>query len=245
MGFGILQSTGQKRGLSLDPRTKLLLLATVSVFVLGQLGSDKLPFVSVMFCTLPVILYLSAGRIRSALVYTLVYAAAYWGAILLMPRMSGIPQYLVLACTGLLCRLMPGVMLGSYVLSTTTVSEFTAAMQKLHVSEKIIIPMSVMFRFFPTVGEEFSAINAAMRMRGISLGGGNAGKMLEYRLVPLLTCSAKIGEELSAAALTRGLGGDAKRTNICRIGFKIQDIVLIALCAAAFCAAVLAYLGVL
>lgn len=118
-------------------------------------------------------------------------------------------------------------------------------MQRLRVSEKIIIPMSVMFRFFPTVGEEFSAINTAMRMRGISLGGGSAGKMLEYRLVPLLTCSAKIGEELSAAALTRGLGGEVKRTNICRIGFRIQDVLFISLCAAAFAAAALAHLGVL
>jgi len=115
----------------------------------------------------------------------------------------------------------------------------------MHISEKIVIPISVMFRFFPTVGEEFNSINAAMRMRGIRFGGGRAGKMLEYRLVPLLTCSAKIGEELSAAALTRGLGGEVRRTNICRIGFKIQDIIFIALCITAFAAAALAYLGVL
>lgn len=31
-------------------------------------------------------------------------------------------------------------------------------------------------------------------------------KMLEYRVVPLMISIAKIGEELSAAALTRGLG---------------------------------------
>ena len=245
MASGILQTTGQQRGIPLDPRTKLLLLVTVSTFVLGGLGGDKLPLLVPIFCALPLILLLAAGKIRLALLYLVVFTGAYLASILLLPRLSGFPQFFLLGCTGILSRVMPGVVLGAYVVSTTTVSEFTAAMQRLRVSEKIIIPMSVMFRFFPTVGEEFAAINAAMRMRGISLGGGRAGKMLEYRLVPLMTCSAKIGEELSAAALTRGLGGEVKRTNVCRIGFRIQDIVLIILCAAAFAAVALTQLGVL
>ena len=92
-----------------------------------------------------------------------------------------------------------------------------AMMLRMHLSEKIIIPLSVMFRFFPTVMDEAASIHAAMRMRDIRFGGRNAAKMLEYRMIPLMTCCVKIGEELSAAALTRGLGGKAKRTNICKI----------------------------
>ncbi len=41
-----------------------------------------------------------------------------------------------------------------------------------------------------------------MKMRGIRFGGGKASAMLEYRLVPVIMCSVKIGEELNAAALT-------------------------------------------
>ena len=66
------------------------------------------------------------------------------------------------------------------------------------------------------------------------MGGKNVGKMLEYRLVPLMTCCVKIGEELSAAALTRGLGGEVKRTNICKIGFHVQDVFFLLLCVVAF-----------
>lgn len=95
--------------------------------------------------------------------------------------------------------------------------------------DELTIPMCVMFRFFPTVKEENTAIRAAMKMRGIGLGGGKAAQMLEYRLVPMISCSAKIGEELSAAALTKGLGKSRKRTNICRIGFRISDYLIFAL----------------
>ena len=69
-----------------------------------------------------------------------------------------------------------------------------------------------------------------MKMRGISLTGKHASKIIEYRMVPLMTCCVNIGEELSAAALTRGLGGNVKRTNICKIGFRMQDYVAMTLC---------------
>ena len=67
-----------------------------------------------------------------------------------------------------------------------------------------------MFRFFPTIREENESIRAAMKMRGVRFGGGKVGQILEYRIVPRITCTAKIGEELSAAALTRGLDTQKK-----------------------------------
>lgn len=68
-----------------------------------------------------------------------------------------------------------------------------------------------------------SRIRDAMKIRGITTLRSPI-KMLEYRIVPLMVSIAKIGEELSAAALTRGLGAPQKRTNICAIGFGALDI---------------------
>ena len=44
----------------------------------------------------------------------------------------------------------------------------------------------------------------------------------------------KIGDELSAAALTRGLGAPVQRTDICKIGFHVQDVGMILNCIAGF-----------
>ena len=96
-------------------------------------------------------------------------------------------------------------------------------MERLHMPQAITIPMSVMFRLFPTIGTEWRSIRRAMRMRGIHLGGGKGTQVLEYQLVPMMTSTVRIGEELSASALTRGLGAPTRRTNICRIGFRLQD----------------------
>jgi len=61
----------------------------------------------------------------------------------------------------------------------------------------------------------------------------------------MMICSIKIGEELSAAALTRGLGSPVRRTNICNIGFRAIDIVLIVFCIILFVLNILRKLGLL
>lgn len=230
MARGILQASVENRGLVLDPRTKLLLLFTMSVFVLGYMGGDRLQMLTPCFCALPAVFLVTAKKYKTAAIYILVYSASFLAFLLFGGKTSGILNFLLLGTCGILARFLPCMMMGAYLVSTTTVSEFTAAMQRMHLSEKIIIPLSVMFRFFPTVIDEFASINAAMKMRDIRFGGKNFSKMLEYRVVPLMTCCVKIGEELSAAALTRGLGGTVRRTNICKIGFHAQDILVILLC---------------
>jgi energy-coupling factor transporter transmembrane protein EcfT len=245
MHQSIMQSAIENRGLLLDPRTKLLLLITMATFVLGGAGSDNLRYLAPCLCIAPLVLLLSSKKYKAAATYVIVYLSMYFTFHYFGPRTTGIVNFLLLGTAGIVTRFMPSIMMGAYVVSTTTVSEFTAAMLRMRVSEKLIIPMSVMFRFFPTVTDEFSSINAAMRMRGVNFGGTNAGKMLEYRLVPLLTCSSVIGEELSAAALTRGLGGDVRRTNVCVIGFHIQDIIVILLCLLPFVIIMLPLFGIM
>ena len=240
----ILRSGTSGRGLVLDPRTKMFLLITMSVFVLGYAGGEELAFLMPLFCALPALALLSAGKWKQALVYSVVYGFCTLALNRWIMVLNGVPRFLLFGTCGILTRILPGLMMGVYVLKTTTVSEFTAGMLRMHLSEKIIIPLSVMFRFFPTVMDEAFGINDAMRMREIRFGGRNAAKMLEYRLVPLISCCARIADELSAAALTRGLGSDVRRTNVCRIGFHIQDGAVILLCLVPYLLLLLKALGV-
>lgn len=208
----------------MDPRTKLLLLTFVSVFVLGNAGGDAAAEFRVALNYLPLLLLLGARQWKKAIAVVIIYSVAYFLSMLVMPHCKGLLNFLLLAMCGIVLRFLPGIMTGMYVVSTTTVSEFISAMEHMHMSQKITIPLAVMFRFFPTVVEEAGSINKAMAMRDIKFGGKKALKMIEYRLIPMMTCSVKIGQELSAASLTRGLGGPEKRTNICKIGFGWCDI---------------------
>lgn len=188
----------------------------------------------IVLAAIPLLLLLVAKKWKGSVLYILVFGGSLCLEMFGLSRLTGTANYIAVAIVGLLLRFTPGVVMGYFVVTTTTVSEFVAAMERLHLPRQITIPMSVMFRFFPTVAEEWSAIGDAMRMRGIRFGGGKAGAAVEYRMVPMMICSVKIGEELSQAALTRGLGGSVRRTNICKLGLHIQDILFLLICLGAF-----------
>ena len=95
----------------------------------------------------------------------------FCSGVMFADKLSGLSYFLILGTSGILTKFMPSIMMGLYVVSTTTISEFTAAMQRMNVGEKLIIPLSVMFRLFSTIADEFDSVNAAMRMRGVSFGG--------------------------------------------------------------------------
>ena len=227
------EASQERRRSFLDPRTKIFMVLTLAVFVMGGLGGEKLQLVKLILSLLPFILLLIERRWQSFLRGFMMLAL---GCFLLwcMPHLPGPISFLALFCGGILTRFVVTIVMGSYLIETTSVSEFIAAMERLHMPQAITIPMSVMFRLFPTIASEWQSIRRAMQMRGIHLGGSRAGKVLEYQMVPMMTSSVRIGEELSASALTRGLGGPVRRTNICRIGFRLQDLILLAACLAAF-----------
>lgn len=227
-----LQSGAGERTVCLDPRTKVALLFAVStVLLLG--GNGPVMFaVRTTMLLFPFALLAFSGRVRAAALMLAAYLGTYGLAVFAAPVLTGIANAVVVASATVVSRFVPTLALAYFVFATTTVSEFMAAMARMRMPDWITIPLSVLFRFFPTLGEEARAIGAAMRMRGISpLRNGVA--YLECALVPLMSCAVSIGEDLSAAALARGLGGPAKRTNVCAIGFGALDIAVIAVSAAA------------
>jgi energy-coupling factor transport system permease protein len=220
--------------LPLDPRTKIFLTVTTTAIMLIKGSGGLVDVARIMLSVIPFVLLVASRRIHTAVIYASLFAASFVTAQLFGSMVNGFPAFLLFGCFYTFTRILPGIMMGYLTVSTTTVSEFTASMERMHLPQQIIIPISVMFRFFPTVKEEMAAINDAMRMRGITFL--NPMKMLEYRLIPMMICSVKIGEELSAAALTRGLGSPVKRTNVCKVGFCFFDIFALAICLFGFSA---------
>ena len=221
-------------GLHLDPRTKITLLIALSVFVMANAGGNCLIIFYFFFALLPFFLFLSVGSYKRSVIYIVLLPSLYIISIKILPLLApGIIQYLLLAICGIVLRFVPTVAMALYISSTMTVSEFIAGMMKIHISEKIIIPFTVIFRFIPTFIEEIRSIWNAMRMRDVRIGGKKSSKILEYLLIPSITCTVRIADELSAASLARGLGGPVRRTNMCVIRLNIFDWILLGIVLAA------------
>lgn len=233
-GLSFSATTEKRKGILLDPRTKLILLLTITTLMFSTSNEGIMNIVKPCLSLVPFALILSERRFKTAGKYLVLYAVCFILERIALTSLSGLLSFIVLAVTSIMTRFAPGIMTGAYLISSTSISEFIGAMERMHITEKIVIPMSVIFRFFPTISEEYQAIRDAMKMRGIRFGRKNPFLMLEYRLVPLMVSVVKIGDELSAAALTRGLGAPVKRTNVCQIGFHVQDLIAILLCVICF-----------
>lgn len=217
----------------LDPRTKLLLLFTSSVFVVGNAGERWMYVFYWILVYLPVLLLLLEKEWLFAVVAVCFYVGCFYAQLALQHDLTALESALALMLY-IITKILPTVILARYIVKTTKVSEFLAAMNRLHVTDKLTIPISVIFRFFPTVVEESKAINDAMRMRGIEMGAKKATEAVEYRIVPLIASCSIIGEELSAAAMTRGLDVGKKRSCIWNIRFGLFDWIIMILCAVCF-----------
>ena len=208
-----------------DPRTKLFILllcviaASISPSLEYNLGLVLLVGITGMLC----------GKRRSALIgiagYALLYALTVWAA-----GMTGTLKTTLLAAFGLFHKVYPCGMAGGLLISSTKVNEFMSALHRLRVPKKVIIPLAVMLRYIPAIREDWRYIKDAMRMRDVSptlIGFIRQPVMtVECIYVPLLTAASKTADELSIAAVTRGIENPEPRTCLVRIQFRPADFIV-------------------
>ena len=235
MSRELLASQKNNSGILLDPRTKLAVLITIAVFILGGSYEGIMQYYIIVLAAIPLLLLSAARKWKGAVLYILIFGGSLCLEMFGLSRLAGVANYIAVAIVGILLRFTPSVVMGYFVVTTTTVSEFVAAMERLHLPQQITIPMSVMFAS-STVRKNGALLGTPCGCVASDFGDGKVGAILEYRIVPMMICSVKIGEELSQAALTRGLGGPVKRTNICKLGFHVQDVIFLLICLGAFAA---------
>ncbi len=127
---GLFSADTQNRGLVLDPRTKLAVMLSLVVFTLGGTGShiQAVRYATVILSILPFALHATAGRYKKAVVLLCLFALVKSAETWLVPQLSGVLLSIMSVLCMLFVRLMPSLSMGSYMLCSTTVSEFLAAM---------------------------------------------------------------------------------------------------------------------
>ena len=170
MSRELLASQKNNSGILLDPRTKLAVLITIAVFILGGSYEGIMQYYIIVLAAIPLLLLSAARKWKGAVLYILIFGGSLCLEMFGLSRLTGVANYIAVAVVGILLRFTPSVVMGYFVVTTTTVSEFVAAMERLHLPQQITIPMSVMFRFFPTVAEEWTAKADATHPHGVPNG---------------------------------------------------------------------------
>ena len=217
---------GLELNFSIDARTKIIILAILSFMVFNDV-----PFyVSGILVLIPFLFLFLSDYKKIALIYILIYVIAKFLQISILPTATGILSVLLIAFSYTATRMLPILVMGYYTISTTKVSEFIASMEKSNVPKDILIPISVIFRYIPSLYEEIRSITDAMKMRGFGLTFKSLKsplKLIEFYMVPILISAVKTADELPAASLTRGLSNPQKRTHLISVGFNKFDYLFI------------------
>lgn len=213
----------------LDPRTKLLILAITSVSVF----LNESILIEGAFIFIPFLLLLQAKHIRLAFKSGAAFIILLALPMLLVPHLPVTVGGILYMFAVYIRKLIPCFMLGSLLIRTTKVSTFLAAISRLHLPKGFTIALSITLRYFPTMTEEWGFIKDAMSLRGISVSPAgllfHPVRTMEYVYVPMLVSASKISDEITQAAITRGIDHLERRSCLENIRFRMRDALLLIL----------------
>ncbi len=210
-----------------DPRSKLLILL---LCILSAMSAPSLMY-ELGLVGLIALFGFASGKGRAALYGLLFYGLMYLFTLWSLASMDGVWRTMFIAFLGLFHKVYPCGFLAGILVSTTKVSEFLSAMNRLHAPKKLIIPLAVMMRYLPTIREDWHYIKDAMKMREVAPSLKNLLTqpltMLECLYVPLMMAASKAADELSIAAITRGIENPVSRTCLIQISLGPADAVAV------------------
>lgn len=207
----------------IDPRTGLALLVLSNVIAFTQQNI----WVEAGWVLLLGLLLIVCGCKKTAVKSLLVFAfllCLQWYILPVSPKIIA-TSFSIFANYSR--RMFSCMMIGLLLIKKVPLKKFIVAMRKLHVPQKLITAVSVTLRYIPAIREESRHIRDAMRLQNI-----RGVQKVEALVVPLMVSAAGTAEELSAAAVTRGVENPAPKTSITELSFGMLDRVYLLLGAA-------------
>lgn len=211
----------------LDPRTKLFVLIVLSIGVTSNYNLFIMANAGI-FLTF---IYAFSGNLKGAAKIAIFYAAVlalnfYQIYYLNLKDMNPLFS-IIMVLQAFIVLFTPTAIMANYFITTTPVSAVMGSLERLKLSQNIVIPIVIMLRFFPTLKESYTQIKNAMKMRGIESGYIGVLKhpvlTMEYVFVPILIAASNMSDELAASAYTRGADFKCKKVRFYESKFGFFD----------------------
>lgn len=211
----------RSKRLAIDPRTGLFLLVLANIIAFTR-NSLLVEFGWIAVLSLLILLCESIGLGIKWVVSFILLFLIQWYVLPISPKIVATSFSIFINYAR---RMFPCLMVGSLMVKTISLRRFIVGLRKLHVPQKLIIPISVTLRYFPAIKEETGHIRDAMKLCGIR------GIVKLKLVVPLMICATETAEELSAAAVTRGIENPAKKTSVIELHLGVLDCIILIIAA--------------
>lgn len=204
--------------LKMDPRTYIifLILANAVIFIQRNI------WVEIAWLTLLLLFLCISDLVKSAVKFGGIFLMCLLLQYVIFPAAPKIISSTFFILVSYARKILPCLMIGTFIVKKVSVRELTVALRKWKVPNRLIIPISVSIRYFPTIKEEVGHIRDAMRLRSIK-----GIQKIECIIVPMILSAAATADELSAAAITRGIENPCQKTSLIDTKFGKTDFVCI------------------
>lgn len=220
-----MNNGAEKHMIKFDPRTQLLLLIIANIVAFTQHSI----WVEMSWVVLLLLLLAACGCKKSAGKFMIVFGSCLLLQYYIFPHSPKIIGNTFFIIVSYARKIFPCLIVGTLIVQKTTIRELMAALRKWHVPQSLIIPLSVTIRYFPAIKEEIGYIRDAMKFRDI-----RGIQKVECFIVPVMMSATATAEELSAAAVTRGIENPNPKTSLVTMKFRIQDMICL-VCSIVFC----------
>lgn len=209
------------RPVNFDVRVKLLILVFVNVTATLQQNLQ-----SEIFLILAItIFYIIQGKISFSVkglsVYmTLLFLTLFFGRY--QNLFLGVVVFTLIAMK----KLFPIVFFASGIVSTSRFGQILFALQSFRLPKKIVIMLSIVFRFFPSFSRELMSNRNALKLRAYQSSGltGRLNDLMFFSIIPLMRRAELVADELSQAAVLRGIENPVNRTSMFAASLKLEDL---------------------
>lgn len=210
----------KKRLIKIDPRAGLVLLVLANIVAFTQ---ESLA-VEISCVSLLLLLIIACGCQRVAgklaFAFTVCLLLQYY-IVPVIPPIIGSSLFILVSYAR---KIFPCLIVGAMLLQSVSSRELVLALRRCHIPQSFIIPLSVALRYFPAIKEEASHIRDVMKLRNI-----HGVERIECFVVPIIISASNTAEELSAAAVTRGIENPKKKTSAVVLKMKLWDYICMAL----------------
>lgn len=213
-----------------DPRTLMLVMFCLSwALMLGDNLGPKI-YWRLIILVVPGLFIWKTSK-QDAFVYLFIILIAWIFESFYLSKLVGWYTIPLMAIANIVTRFYPILSFAKYFWKVTKVEKFALSLRKMKFPSVVVIPMTVMFRFFPTIKEEATHIREAMRIRLCDerLMFKRPLLALEAQVIPLMSSVLRIGDELSMSVVTRGLSPRFIPTSIEQIAIKYYDYLVMLL----------------
>lgn len=208
----------ERKKWTIDPRTGLALLTLSNVIAFTQ----NALWIELGWFAVLVMLPFLCGNGKTAIQWIIAFAAVFFLQGYVLPASPKLIATSFSIFANYTRRMFPCLMVGVLIIKCVPLKNLIAGLRKLHFPQKLIVALSVTLRYLPAIGEEARHIRDAMKLSNIQ-----GIQKVEALVVPLIVSATNTAEELSAAAVTRGIENPVPKTSLVRLHMTVWDWIYI------------------